>query len=76
MYEVRERELNSHASRIERHILAIAQRAHVQQEAFVRAMAEVRTYDDYSRKRSLVGPALPQQRAECEYYSVARGWAA
>ncbi len=43
MYEVRERELNSHASRIERHILAIAQRAHVQQEAFVRAMAEVRT---------------------------------
>ena len=43
VYEVRERELNSHASRIERHILAIAQRAHVQQEAFVRAMAEVRT---------------------------------
>ncbi len=25
---------------------------------------------------ALVSPALPKQRAECEYYSVARGWAA
>jgi hypothetical protein len=44
VYEVRERELKSHASRVERHILSIAQRAHGQQEAFVRAMAEGETF--------------------------------
>ena len=39
-YEVRDRELKSHGSRIERQILAIAQKAHTQQDVFVKGIGD------------------------------------
>ena len=40
VYEVRDRELKSHGSRIERQILAIAQKAHTQQDVFVKGIGD------------------------------------